>query len=231
MSQVPEFITIPAKSNHSATVILIHGLGSNANEMKTIAEDLATDPGLDHIKWLMPQASLRPSTRLGGRVVPAWYDSRLGPDDEEGILESVEPLCNIVRQAQEEGEKRVVLGGFSQGANMSLFIGATKRDLKLSGIVMLSGRMLIPEKLVENIAPDAKDIPMFIAHGTDDKVIGLQTNRKCVDALKAAGFVLRDSTDEVGGISYYVYEGMGHSVDMQEMDDLKDWLKKNISSD
>ncbi|KAK0201336.1 hypothetical protein DFS33DRAFT_1359100 [Desarmillaria ectypa] len=72
MSQPEECVTIPAKSGHSATVILIHGLGGNAHEMKAIAQNLATDPQLDHIKWLMPQVSLRPCTRLGGRIVPAW---------------------------------------------------------------------------------------------------------------------------------------------------------------
>ncbi len=77
------------------------------------------------------------------------YDSRSGPDDEEGILKSVEELSHIVRQEQEGGTKKVVLAGFSQGANMSLFIAVTRTDLNISGVVMLSGRMLLPEKLAE----------------------------------------------------------------------------------
>ncbi|KAK0485545.1 hypothetical protein EDD18DRAFT_699714 [Armillaria luteobubalina] len=97
-SQQPECLTIAAKSSSSVTVILIHGLGGNANEMKVYAQELAADPGLNHIKWVIPQASLQPCMRLGGRVVLAWYDSRSGPDDEEGILQSVETLSHLVRQ-------------------------------------------------------------------------------------------------------------------------------------
>ncbi|KAK0226902.1 Phospholipase/carboxylesterase/thioesterase [Armillaria nabsnona] len=231
-SQQPECLTIPAKSSSSATVILIHGLGGNANEMKLIAHELATDPELNHIKWLMPQASLQPCTRLGGRVVPSWYDSRSGPDDEAGILQSVEALSHIVRQEQEGGTKRVVLSGFSQGANMSLFIAVTRPDLKISGVVMLSGRMLLPENLAENMrTQNAKDVPMFIGHGMEDEIITLQTNGKCVDALKAAGFGAKENTNQLGGISYHVYEGMGHAVKAPEMDDVKNWLKMNLSSD
>ncbi|KAK0189318.1 Phospholipase/carboxylesterase/thioesterase [Armillaria mellea] len=228
----PECLTIPAKSGSSVTVILIHGLGGNANDMKLIAQELAADPDLNHIKWLMPQASLQPCTRLGGQVVPAWYDSRFGPDDEDGILQSVEVLSHIVHQEQEGGSNRVVLAGFSQGANLSLFTTVTGADLNISGVVMLSGRMLLPEKLIESMrTQNVKDVPMFIGHGTEDGIITLQTNGKCLDVLKAAGFVVKENTNEVGGISYHVYEGMAHSVKAQEMDDLKDWLKKNLSPD
>ncbi|KAK0472356.1 Alpha/Beta hydrolase protein, partial [Armillaria novae-zelandiae] len=204
LSQQSEYLTIPAKSGSSVTVILIHGLGGNAKEMKLIAQELANDPALNHIKWLMPQA----------------YDSRLGPDDEEGILQS------------EGGTKRVVLAGFSQGANMSLFVTATRPDLKISGAVMLSGRMLLPEKLAESMQTgNAKDVPMFIGHGRDDEIITIETNGKCLDALKEAGFVVQENTNEVRGILYRVYEALGHSVKAQEMDDLKDWMKMNLPSD
>ncbi|KAK0472386.1 hypothetical protein IW261DRAFT_1508400 [Armillaria novae-zelandiae] len=71
-SQQSEYLTIPAKSGLSVTVILIHGLGGNAKEMKLIAQELANDPALNHIKWLMPQALLQPCTQLGGQVVLAW---------------------------------------------------------------------------------------------------------------------------------------------------------------
>ncbi|KAK0472324.1 Phospholipase/carboxylesterase/thioesterase [Armillaria novae-zelandiae] len=225
LSQQSEYLTIPAKSSSSVTVILIHGLGGNAKEMKLIAQELANDPALNHIKWLMPQVSLQPCTRLDGQVVPAWYDSRLGPDDEEGILHSVETLSYIVRQEQEGGTKRV-------GANMSLFVTVTRTDLKISGVVMRSGRMLLPEKLAESMrTSSAQDVPTFIGHGTDDEIITIQMNGKCLDALKAAGFKVQENTNEVGGISYHVYEELGHSVKAQEMDDLKDWMKRNLPSD
>ncbi|KAK0472385.1 hypothetical protein IW261DRAFT_1570994 [Armillaria novae-zelandiae] len=115
---------------------------------------------------------------------------------------------------------------------MSLFVTVTRTDLKISGVVMLSGRMLLPEKLAESMRTgNAKDVPMFIGHGTDDEIITIETNGTCLDALKAAGFVVQEKTNEVGGISYRVYKELGHSVKAQEMDDLKDWMKRNLPSD
>ncbi|KAK0485544.1 hypothetical protein EDD18DRAFT_699894 [Armillaria luteobubalina] len=115
---------------------------------------------------------------------------------------------------------------------MSLFITATRPDLKISGVVMLSGRMLLPEKLAESMqTSDAKGVPIFIGHRMDDKIMTIETNGKCVDALKAAGFTVQKNTNDVRAISYHVYEGVGHTVNSREKDDLKDWMKKNLSSD
>ncbi len=44
---------------------------------------------------------------------------------------------------------RVFLGGFSQGACMSLLMCITLEDLCISGIMMLSGKMVLPDELIE----------------------------------------------------------------------------------
>ncbi|KAK0201324.1 Phospholipase/carboxylesterase/thioesterase, partial [Desarmillaria ectypa] len=145
---------------------------------------------------------------------------------------SVKSLSQIVAQEHENGVESVLLGRFSQGACMSLFMGITLEELRIAGIVMLSGKMILPDKLAEGITTRTKNIPIFIAHGTDDDVLTLYTNTECVQALKGAGFRIRENANAVGGISYHLYEGLAHSVDpLKEVDDLKDWLKKNVPAD
>ncbi|SJL17986.1 uncharacterized protein ARMOST_21557 [Armillaria ostoyae] len=233
MAQELDCQTVLAKSKHSATVIFLHGLGSSANNIGRLARSIAADPGLHHIKWIMPQAPLRRCSWLDGAAVPAWYNvGGDGPEDEEGVTQSVKSLSQIVAQEHENGIERVVLGGFSQGACMSLFMGVTLEDLRVAGIVMLSGKMVLPDKLIEGITPRTKNIPVFIAHGTDDDVITLDMNTECVEDLKGARFRITKNTNATGGISYHLYQGLAHSVDLsQEVDDLKDWLKKNVPED
>ncbi|KAK0467373.1 Phospholipase/carboxylesterase/thioesterase [Armillaria novae-zelandiae] len=233
MAQELDFQTVQAKSKHSATIIFLHGLGSSANNIGRLARSIAADPGLHHIKWIMPQAPLRRCSWLDGAVVPAWYN--VGGDvreDEEGVTQSAESISQIIAQEHENGIERVLLGGFSQGACMSLFMGVTLEDLRIAGIVMLSGKMVLPDKLIEGITPKTKNIPMFIAHGTDDDVLTLEMNTECVKALKDSGFQVTEKSNAVGGISYHLYQGLAHSVDVsQEVDDLKDWLEKNVPAD
>ncbi|KAK0209936.1 Phospholipase/carboxylesterase, partial [Armillaria fumosa] len=223
-AQELDFQTVQAKSKHSATIIFLHGLGSSANNIGRLARSIAADPGLHHIKWIMPQAhidmseinsSLRQCLWLDGAVVPAWYN--VGgdvPEDEEGVTQSVKSLEQIITQEHENGIERVFLGGFSQGACMSLFMGVTLEGLHIAGIVMLSGRMVLPDKLIEGITRRTKNIPIFIAHGTDDDVLTLEMNTECVEALKDSGFRVTEQSNTVGGISYHLYQGLAHSVDL-----------------
>ncbi|KAK0486755.1 Phospholipase/carboxylesterase [Armillaria luteobubalina] len=213
MAQELNFQTVRAKSKHSATIIFLHGLGSSANNIGRLARSIAADPGLHHIKWIMPQAPLhRFSYNVGGDI----------PEDEEGV----HPI------EHENGIERVLLGGFSQGACMSLFMGVTLEDFCIGGIVMLSGRMVLPDKMIEGITPRTKNIPIFIAHGTEDDVLTLEMNTECVEALQDSGFRVTEKSNTVGGISYHLYQGLAHSVDLsQEVDDLKDWLNKNVPVD
>ncbi|SJL16861.1 uncharacterized protein ARMOST_20391 [Armillaria ostoyae] len=195
MAQELDCQTVLAKSKHSATIIFLHGLGSSANNIGRLARSIAADPGLHHIKWIMPQAY-----NVGGD----------GPEDEEGVNQSMKSLSQIVAQERDNGIESVLFGGFSQGACMSLFMGLTLEDLRIAGIMMLSGKMVLPDKMIEDITPRTKNIP----------------------ALKGAGFRITENTNAAGGISYHLYQGLAHSVDLsQEVDDLKDWLKKNVPED
>lgn len=73
---------------------------------------------------------------------------------------------------------------------------------------------------------------MFIAHGMDDDVLTLGMNMECVETLKGARLCITENVNAVRGISYHLYQGLAHSVDLsQEVNDLKDWLKKNILED
>lgn len=68
-------------------------------------------------------------------------------EDEDGMLKTVSTLNSLITEEVDNGlsASRVVLGGFSQGATMSLLTGLTS-ERQLGGIVCLSGWTPLREK-------------------------------------------------------------------------------------
>jgi phospholipase/carboxylesterase len=83
--------------------------------------------------------------------------------------------------------ERTVLGGFSQGAVMSLALGLGRGAAKRpAGIVALSG--FVPQ--VEGLELDLTDLegfPVAIGHGSLDPVIGVRFSREAKDLVGGAG--------------------------------------------
>ena len=110
--------------------------------------------------------------------------------------------------------KRIFLGGFSQGAIMSLRIGL-QSPFPVRGIVCLSGRGPPDLDLSKMPATQKTRIPVFAAHGTEDKVISITDGRTIVQKLKAAGI----------NVTSFEYP-MGHQISKEEMTALKSWLEQ-----
>lgn len=69
--------------------------------------------------------------------------------------------------------ERIVLGGFSQGAAMSIFTGVTT-PLKLAGVFSLSGYLVLSHKIkgfIEESHDVNKNTPFFLGHGDEDPVV------------------------------------------------------------
>jgi len=98
-------LTIPPLSpaKHSATIIFLHGSGGSAESLMGYVNHLKGQPGLGHIKWLLPQAKSRWITAANNSY-PAWFDiiqSRdlsQGPWDYDGISESIDAILELIEQ-------------------------------------------------------------------------------------------------------------------------------------
>eukprot|EP00746_Dinoflagellata_sp_MGD_P030084 gnl/MRDRNA2_/MRDRNA2_171278_c0_seq1.p1 gnl/MRDRNA2_/MRDRNA2_171278_c0~~gnl/MRDRNA2_/MRDRNA2_171278_c0_seq1.p1 ORF type:complete len:293 (-),score=55.94 gnl/MRDRNA2_/MRDRNA2_171278_c0_seq1:60-857(-) len=105
--------------------------------------------------------------------------------------------------------ERTVLGGFSQGAALSLLAGLTY-EKPLAGIVALSGWAMRRDDLPELVKQ--KQVPIFIGHGESDPTVPCTLGRSAEKALRAAGCT---------NIELRTYAGLGHSAAPQEFSDLK----------
>lgn len=68
--------------------------------------------------------------------------------DEKGMLESARRINELITKEIDDGleSTRIVLGGFSQGAAMTLLTGLTT-ERKLGGLAVLSGYLPLADKM------------------------------------------------------------------------------------
>ncbi|OMH80061.1 Acyl-protein thioesterase 1 [Zancudomyces culisetae] len=212
----------PPTKKHTATVIFLHGLGDSGHGWSSIADSLSSS--LPHVKFIFPHAPSIPITLNFGMSMPGWYDifslENLDKHDEKGLLNSVSQVNSLISQEINQhgiSASRIVLGGFSQGAAMSYLTGVTS-ELKLGGIIALSGYLPLGNKISTMVTETSKAVPIFAGHGTADPVVRYEYGTKSVDALKKLGY----------NVDFKSYRGMEHSSCQQELVDIAQFLAKTI---
>lgn len=216
------FLEVETGPEPTHSVIWLHGLGADASDFEPIVPELglAARPAL---RFVFPDAPLRPVSCNGGHVMRAWYDIvSLAPEsreiDEDGLLES----CAIVRQfiAREAqrgiAPERIFLAGFSQGGAVAYVAGLTHPQA-LAGVIGLSTYLPVPELLRREFNPIHRALPVFAAHGTADDVVSPALGERAIALLRELGVQPR----------WQRYD-MGHSVCMDEIADLGRWLGEQL---
>ncbi|KZV76463.1 Phospholipase/carboxylesterase [Peniophora sp. CONT] len=220
-------IRLQPTAPHTATVIFLHGLGDSGHGWQPLAKMLSRDPTLHHIKWILPHAPVRGVTANRGMHMPAWFDIiEFGSDkeDQPGIRAATGAVAALLAEEDARTPGRVVLGGFSQGAGLSILAGLTSTPAP-AGLLILSGRTLLRDDLKEHLSSSAKDLPVFWAHGSADEMIKVETARDGFNFVKGE-LGLKESSD-VGapGVDFKVYEGMPHSTCPEEVEAVREFLR------
>jgi phospholipase/carboxylesterase len=213
---------IISQTGNSAKIVIIwmHGLGADGHDFEPIVPQF-TIPDLP-IKFVFPHAPKIPVTINGGMVMRAWYDilmMDIGKHaDKEGVLASEKLIHALIDEQVALGFKheQIVLAGFSQGGAMSLHVGTGLKE-KIAGIIALSSYLPVPELLHEEKNTANLSTPIFMGHGTQDPVVPYTLGQTSRDALKKAGYT----------IDWHSYP-LQHGVSMEELNDIKEWLIKNI---
>ena len=117
------YVTKPA-DNPTASVIWLHGLGADATDFEPLVPmlDLAAP-----IRFIFPNAPVRPITINGGMEMRGWYDIDPGAPlaGTKDIQESAAAIRALVEAEIESGiaSDRIALAGFSQGGVIALEVG------------------------------------------------------------------------------------------------------------
>ncbi len=210
-------IDIETAPNPRATVLLMHGLGADGNDFVPIAKELDLSR-VGPVRFVFPNAPVMPVTINGGYQMPAWYDI-LGADltareDDKGLRASQAAIETLLAREAARGipASRTVLAGFSQGCAVALMTGL-RHAHGLAGIVGLSGYLPLAATTATERHPANAGTPIFLAHGRHDDVVPVHSAMAARDALQALGY----------GVAWHDYP-MAHSVCMEEIADLNEWL-------
>lgn len=216
MSELDSII-IETQEQPDAAVIWLHGLGADGNDFVPIIEQLHL-PAHFAVRFIFPHAPIRPITINQGYQIPGWYDisslSIVEQEDNEGINESSAILKRLCEEQESSGitASRIVLAGFSQGGAIALHCGC-RYPRTLAGIMALSTYLPLPDTLAEEITVNSAKTPVFMAHGIQDEVVACQYGKHSKTLLQANNFE----------VHWHEYN-MGHSVCMEEISDIRQWL-------
>ena len=212
-------IEIETAPQPTASVIWLHGLGADGRDFVPIVPELRLPSDLA-IRFVFPHAPHRPVTINRGSVMRAWYDiaeTEFGrQEDEAGIRESEQTVRGLIQRETERGipSERIVLAGFSQGGAMVLHTGL-RLPQRLAGIMALSTYLPLADTLKAEGHQANADVPIFMAHGTDDPIIPVSLGQQSADLLIRSG----------ANLEWRTYE-MEHSVCLDETLDIADWLTR-----
>ena len=199
------------KSGKPPVIILLHGIGSNENDLFSFADRLPD-------KFLV--ISARGPYVLGPGSY-AWYHADFSADHPVANTEEAEKSRQLIIRFIDElkekyhfDETQVYLCGFSQGAIMSYSVGLTRPD-KVKSIAIMSGRILDEVKPLILSNNRLKQLNVFISHGINDKVIAIHYARDANTYLKQLGI----------HATYKEYTAV-HEINNEMLSDLVNWLGK-----
>ncbi|HSH98330.1 MAG: alpha/beta hydrolase [Methylophilaceae bacterium] len=214
-----ESLVIETSAEINASVIWLHGLGADGHDFAPIVEEL----GIPNLRFILPHAPVRPVTMNNGHEMPAWYDiyglNNDSLQDESGIRATEGKIAELIAHELSQGipAKRIVLAGFSQGGAIALHT-ALRYPQRLAGVLALSTYLPLKTMLLADRQAANLDLPIFMAHGEFDSVITLATSQASKAVLTSVGYV----------IDWHEY-AMAHSVCVEEIDDIRDFLNRILA--
>ncbi len=180
-------------------VILCHGLGSDGQDMISLAPYFA--------KVLPSAVFVAPNAHEPCDMAPMGYQwfslNEATPDSRLAGTQAAAPVLNAFIDQQLEAygldDSQLALVGFSQGTMMSLYV-SLRREKPMAGVIGYSGALIGDELLMSEIVSRP---PMLLIHGAMDDVVPPDALDHAIKALAMAGVVV---TSEMR-------PDLGHSLD------------------
>lgn len=201
------------ESNDSAALspllILLHGHGSNENDLFSLAEKVP-----DH--WTV--ITVRGPYQLSENSY-RWYDVKMVDgkisihiEQEEKSRKQIMDLIDDVTKEYNIDTQKIVAAGFSQGANMAQALGLGRPEF-IAGFGVFSGRYV--EEFIPFISPSItlNHSKAFIAHGSGDNMLPKKYAEENIAKLKNIGVEIT-----------YCEDTNGHSISIKQWNEFNAWL-------
>ncbi|TVP75222.1 MAG: alpha/beta fold hydrolase [Gemmatimonadales bacterium] len=200
-------------------LVLLHGRGSNEDDLLQLASLLNRDPTgeADPFTVVTPRAPW-PGAPWGYGPGWAWYrylgEDRPEPESLEGSLAALDDLMDGLEDTLGTAPGPIFLGGFSQGGTMSL-AWSLSRPGRVAGAMNLSG-FLADAPQVQDHLGNAEGLPVFWGHGRADPAIPFALGEKGRARLK----------EHEAALETFDHDG-GHTITPGELEALRSWLRES----
>ncbi len=173
---------LPADPMGKLLIVLFHGYGADAYDLKTLSQVITPPSGQD-THWAFGQGPLKVPIGPGWMGRAWWpiniqeYQNSLASEAKNNksgfIPDNIEQLrTQIFDSIKQKGYSmsKVILGGFSQGAMLAtdLFLNSVERP---KALIVLSGALINKAQWAEQAKALKGNENIFISHGDQDPVI------------------------------------------------------------
>jgi len=191
------------------TILTLHGLGSNEQDLIGLASHLPKS-----LLWISPRAPLA----LGPNSFE-WYRVKIigrpDPDRVALALKTIDHFIDEILSVYPIDSNRLFLLGFSQGSLLSICY-ALEHPWRVAGVIAQSG--YIPGHINLQInETEIRNKPFILTHGRQDTMIPIEWARASRDRLQTLGVDL----------TYHEFQ-MGHTVSLDSLEVISTWLEKQF---
>ncbi len=177
-------------------VVLLHGFGAGGDDLVPLGRVLLAPAGT---RFVFPEAPLGLGREFGGgrawwainmeermrRLALGQYDIDRVPEGLDEARAKVEELLGEVERTLQPPARKLVLGGFSQGAMLSLDV-ALRTSRALAGLVVMSGSHIAAHEWAPRLEA-RRGLPVFMSHGEGDDLLPFSVAEGLRDTLAAHG--------------------------------------------
>ncbi len=193
----------PASGNSRTLMVLLHGYGSDGNDMIGLGQ--ALQPAMPDTLFVAPNAPERCAINsMGYQWFPLEADRELsrlkGAETVRPVL--MEFLDDLWKQAG-PGPAQTFVAGFSQGGMLALDVGL-RLNVPPLGILSFSGGLIGPQDGLSGVEKQKADHlpPVCLVHGEADDVVPVALTRKSRDVLAGRGY----------RVAMHLDPGSGHTI-------------------
>jgi phospholipase/carboxylesterase len=185
---------VNAKAPARALVVLLHGVGSNAQDLLPLADSWRET--LPDVAFVSLDGSQPFDGGFGGRQWFSLHDVNEA-NRPARVMDAYPALRRMLERELAHWQlafDKLALVGFSQGSIMALHHVATREE-GLAAVVAYSGR------LASTITARTRT-PVTLVHGVDDPVIPVPELERAAHGLSDAGFA----------VAAFALPGIGHTI-------------------
>lgn len=200
----------------SPLLILLHGHGGNENDLFSFIDHFP-----DH--WLV--VSVRGAYNIGLNSY-RWYDVKvvdgriaINIEEEETSRKKLIGLIKDISIKHKVDTNKIVVAGFSQGANMAQSIGLGEPKA-VSGFGVFSGRFVEEFTPYINKSDDLRNTKAFLSHGSGDHMLPITNASENMQKLEKLGVQVTFSEDS-----------NGHSISSKQFSEFTKWLLSNYQKE